>query len=69
MSDATTNGSARMGTTMAHEAAAERRLVVVADGNTGRGARVVDECSTAGFPCKLAPHGACLLYTSDAADE
>jgi hypothetical protein len=61
MSDATTNGSARMGTTMAHEAAAERRLVVVADGNTGRGARVVDECSTAGFPCKLAPHGAAAL--------
>jgi CheY-like chemotaxis protein len=45
----------------ARESAAERRGVVVADGNTGRGSRVVDECSTAGFPCKLAPHGAAAL--------
>jgi CheY-like chemotaxis protein len=37
------------------------RLILVADGNTGRGQRVVDECTTAGYPCKLAPHGAAAL--------
>lgn len=39
----------------------ERRSIVVADGNTGRGSRIVDECSIAGLPCKLAPHGAAAL--------
>ena len=43
------------------EPAAERRLVLVADGNTGRGSRLLDECSTAGFLAKLAPHGAAAL--------
>ena len=37
------------------------RLIVVADGNTGRGQRMVDACTTAGYPCKLAPHGASAL--------
>ena len=40
------------------------RLILVADGNTGRGQRVVDECTTAGYPCKLAPHGAAALEIS-----
>ena len=39
----------------------ERRIVVVADGNTGRGRRLVDACTTAGYPCRLAPHGAAAL--------
>ena len=47
----------------AAEARAET-LIVVADGNTGRGQRVVDECTTAGYRCKLAPHGASALEIS-----
>jgi hypothetical protein len=47
--------------TQAAGSRAERRSVVVADGNTGRGSRIVNECSIAGLPCKLAPHGAAAL--------
>ncbi len=43
------------------------RLVVVADGNTGRGQRLIDTCTTAGYPCKLAPHGAAALEIALAA--
>jgi hypothetical protein len=39
----------------------EARLVLVADGNTGRGQRLVDACRTAGHPSRLAPHGASAL--------
>ncbi len=39
----------------------DRRSVIVADGNTGRGSRIVDECSIAGLACKLASHGAAAL--------
>lgn len=42
----------------------ERPTVVVADGNTGRGNRIVDECSAAGFACRLAAHGAAALETA-----
>lgn len=43
------------------------RLVLVADGNTGRGRRLVEECRTAGFDCRLAPHGAAALELALAA--
>jgi CheY-like chemotaxis protein len=39
----------------------ESSLILVADGNTGRAQRVLDACTTAGFPCRLAPHGASAL--------
>ena len=52
MSDMTTNARHDQQGPDAPESAGERRLVLVADGNTGRGSRVVDECSTAGFPSR-----------------
>jgi CheY-like chemotaxis protein len=37
------------------------RMVLIADGNTGRGRRLAEACERAGVPCKTGPHGAAAL--------
>ncbi len=38
-----------------------KRLVLIADGNTGRGQRLAAACERAGVPCRTGPHGAAAL--------
>jgi len=38
-----------------------KRMVLIADGNTGRGQRRADACTSAGVDCKTGPHGAAAL--------
>ena len=40
------------------------RLVLIADGNTGRGRRLAEACEGAGIPCRSVPHGAAALETA-----
>jgi CheY-like chemotaxis protein len=37
------------------------RMVLIADGNTGRGRRLAEACERVGVPCKTGPHGAAAL--------
>jgi CheY-like chemotaxis protein len=38
-----------------------KRMVLIADGNTGRGRRLAEACTSAGVECKTGPHGAAAL--------
>ena len=45
----------------AKDPAGATRRVLVADGNRGRGQKLVDACTGAGYRCKLTPHGAAAI--------